>query len=318
MAQALYFFCRDSSRDPVAGSVFDAVGRRFPLRDIPLASGETAKQHEDSLGNRVLLVPTDAVFPHRLDTYLERYGPLLTDSDVAAVVNWHQGASAPERIFCVHSNGDVASGVFPIADAKLTTALLRSLEHHRRIASPALQAWRTLPEATHTSATMHGVPAERLLHCPCPLLDVEIGSVTGDWHCGAAHDAMAAALLDIHRFAREDDVPVLFVGGIHFEPSVQLATLGHSFDEPTFAVAHVLPNQWISNGKYDDDVGVERLIAAVNSIRHPLRALAMHDGLSGTLKGTVRRAAERLGLPLLNHRRLRAGVKACGLAVTAS
>ena len=232
-----------------------------------------------------------------------------------------------QTVSSAHTNGDVVSGTFPVADPGLTTAILRSLEHHRR-RSPDLSTWQTLPEATHCSGMMHGISLADLLRCPCPLLDIEIGSTVADWQSPAAHETMANALVDVFRFVRSNDVPVLFVGGIHFKPSLRAAILdartgaltgsggdGPTGSEPTFAVAHILPNQWVVAGGYEGEEGLDRLADAAASFRQPVGVVGVHDGLKGAIKATARALAERLGVPLLNHRRLRGGVEAMNAAV---
>lgn len=322
MAKAIYFFCNNQSADPVASRVLDACRRRHPFREATLpGAGVPALEYRNVADDTFYLVATERVLSHALPSYLDRYAAGLVGTDLAGIVNWHQGASAPDRIFCVHTNGDVVSGTFPVADAGLMTAVLRSLEHRRRLA-PELAAWQTVPEATHCSGMVHGVPPSGLLRCPCPLLDIEIGSAADAWQAPVAHDAMADALVDVFRFVHNEDVPVLFVGGTHFEPSLANAVFGavSGGDSPTargpsFSLGHILPNQWAVAGRYDDEDGIGRLAVAAASFRQPVRIIGVHDGLKGSIKATARALAQQLGIPLLNHRRLRTGLGATATAV---
>src|SRR5207247_4789438 len=50
----------------------------------------------------ILRLPTPTLFPYTT----------LFRSDLAAIVNWHERANAPDAIFCTHTSGDVPSGVF--------------------------------------------------------------------------------------------------------------------------------------------------------------------------------------------------------------
>jgi hypothetical protein len=97
---------------------------------------------------------------------------------------------------------------------------------------------------------------------------------------------------------------LLCIGGIHFETGFRAAIIGAQ-DQPALGVSHILPNQWVVSGKYDEADGVEKVLACAASIIGGVDAMVMHDNLKGDYKATVRTASAKLGIPVVNHKRLR-------------
>ncbi|MCX6922933.1 MAG: hypothetical protein NT154_06950, partial [Verrucomicrobia bacterium] len=149
---------------------------------------------DDAAGNEIFLVPTKEVASHALGKYVPMLTGPLADCSLAGIVNWHEGGNAPDKIFCVHTNGDVPSGCFPKADPHLTSALLQQLGEEA--VAKGLTDWKALPEATHFSGTVYGVSPSKLLELPMPLVDVEIGSGPSSW---SNRDAVEALVLGIWR-----------------------------------------------------------------------------------------------------------------------
>ena len=111
------------------------------------------------------------------------------------------------------------------------------------------------------------------------------------------------------RIFRNDDaagelVTLLCLGGPHFEPSFRDAALGTG--RPFgLATGHILPNQWIVGGEYEEGNGLDMLRAAAQSIKGGIAAIVFHDNLKGPLKALGRALGEELGVPALKHQRLR-------------
>jgi len=218
------------------------------------------------------------------------------------VVNWHEGNHAPSRIFCAHTWGDVPSGTFPPADALLARALLAALNQSRIDAG--LTDWSVLPEATHFSGISYGITPRLLLDYRVPLMDVEIGSEPASWGDTHAAAAMAGALVRVFDHVRSDAMSVLYVGGMHFEPSLQEAVFA---EIGPFSFSHALPNQWVVPNQYEGNEGLTKLRAAAASVRGGVGVVAFHDNLKGPLKSVARALAAELNVPAVNHRRLRGG-----------
>ncbi|HEV2145904.1 MAG TPA: D-aminoacyl-tRNA deacylase [Longimicrobiaceae bacterium] len=301
--RAVLFFCADPARDPVASHVFEASRRLLPLVETgDEVDGMPVLAHRDAAGREFVYVRTAEVLSHDYPRYLPLLTGRLSGFDVALLVNWHEGANAPDGIFMAHTTGDVVSGRFGPADPALTTAVLRAIERTRTEAG--LDRYRTVTEATHWSGVVYGHAPELLTCYPVPLLDVEIGSSPESWSDPEAAEVLARALVRIFDEEPPRGGSVLFVGGVHFEPSIRDAVLGD--DRPDdVAVSHVLANHWLVAGGYGEPGGAEKLEACCRSIAGGVDALVFHDNLKGALKATVRAVAERLWIPSFNHRRLR-------------
>lgn len=300
--RAVLFFCADPAKDPVASHVFEASRRLFPLAE---AGGEVegfpVLAHRDAAGREFVYVRTAEVLSHDYPRYLPALAERFSGFDLGCVVNWHEGANAPDAIFMAHTTGDVVSGEYGPADPALTTAMLRAIERTR--AEAGLDGYRTVTEATHWSGVVYGHASELLTRYAVPLLDVEIGSGPACWGDPAAAEVLARALVRVF-----DDEPrgasVLYVGGVHFEPSLRDAAVGDAARDDVL-VSHVIASHWLAAGGYGEPGGVDKLEACARSIAGGVDAVVFHDSLKGPQKAAVRALAERLGVEAVNHRRLR-------------
>lgn len=301
--RAVFFFCSDLSLDPVASHVFEASRRLLPLEETgEEVDGLPVLAWRDPAGREFTYVRTRDVLSHDYPRYLPVLNERFHDRRVALVVNWHEGANAPDGIFMAHTTGDVASGRYGAAHPGLTTAVFRAIERTR--AEAGLERYRTVTEATHWSGVVHGHEPELLTRYPVPVLDVEIGSSPESWGDPEAAAVLARALVRVFDEEARGGASVLYVGGVHFEPSVRDAVLGGS-GPAGLAVSHVLANHWLMAGGYDQPDGEAKLEACIRSIEGGVDAVVHHDNLKGAVKARVRAVAERLGVPLFNHRRLR-------------
>ena len=77
--------------------------------------------------------------------------------------------------------------------------------------------------------------------------------------------------------------------------------------------SHILANQWLVAGRYEDETGPERLERCVASIRGGIHCIAFHDNLKGPYKDRFRALGDRLGIPAVKHQALRSPEKIRGL-----
>jgi D-tyrosyl-tRNA(Tyr) deacylase len=299
-----YFFCIDPEKDRVAPAAFEAC-RQIHSPDPAgiICDGRPVLGLEDRLGHRFFFIPTDEVVSHDFPRYIPLLNGPLADCDIAGIVNWHEGGNAPDPIFCVHTSGDVPSGIFGPAEPGLTTAVLIAMEEARQEAG--LNSWSTRPEATHFSGVAYGLDPSVIRATEVPLIDIEIGSSQASWSNHRAIEALARSLVRVPESIPNGATPFLFVGGVHFEPSLAEAIIGPP--SPAFAFGHVLPNQWLIPARYQGAEGVCNLRAAADATRGGIRALVFHEGIKGPIKDAVRGLATELGLPALKHKRLRDG-----------
>ena len=236
--------------------------------------------------------------------YLGALEPYFGIASVIGIVNWHEGGGAPEAIFTAHTLADSPSGQFGPVDPHALRGTLFALEEAR--AAVGLDRFTTWTEASHWSGIRFGQAPEQMHEIPVPVLDIEIGSEPTSWADPRAAEVVARAL---PRIFRNDDaagelVTLLCLGGPHFEPSFRDAALGTG--RPFgLATGHILPNQWIVGGEYEEGNGLDMLRAAAQSIKGGIAAIVFHDNLKGPLKALGRALGEELGVPALKHQRLR-------------
>jgi D-tyrosyl-tRNA(Tyr) deacylase len=304
--KAVYFFCRDLTKDPVAPRVFAAAVELSSPREAGFAvDGDPVLVSRGANGESFFYVRTEVVLSHDFARYLPALRERFDDFDFAGLVNWHGGERAPDGILTVHTTGDVVTGNYGPAHPLYTRNLLLALEANRKRAG--LDAFRVTTEATHWSGIPYGGRPELIPEFRAPLVDVEIGSAPGSWADPLAARAVALSLQEVFT-GREADGrlrSLLCAGGVHLEAVFASAVLD-STDERPLAVSHILPNNWVVEGGYDQESALDKLEACLRSIDGGVHAIVVHDDLKGRYKATFRSAAERLGVPLLKHRALRA------------
>ena len=168
-----------------------------------------------------------------------------------------------------------------------------------------MEDYFVVPEATHWSGvTETNSDASLLLEFPVPMMDIEIGSELESWNDPRAVEALANALL--HVFDEEETVVqnLLCVGGVHFEPGFAEAVHA-AWDGQAFGITHILANQWLVAGTYEDETGVERASNAVDAIAGGIQGIAFHDKMKGCYKDLVRALGEKYQVPIYKHQKLR-------------
>lgn len=301
----VYFFCVDPAKDKVAPAAFQACCDLFQLNATGIHfDNMESLRYEDDEGNVFVFVQTSDVLSHDYERYTAKMNENFADFDLAGIVNWHEGGNAPDPIFCAHTNGDVSSGIFPPANPTLTTAMLLSMDKFRKAAG--LDDWAVLPEATHFSGVQYGTPPSALLNFKVPLIDVEIGSSPDSWSNNMAIDVLVRSLVGICEFANLNSPSILFMGGMHFEPSLHAAVINPN-DDSRFCYSQMLPNQWVASGDYQGDAGIQKLRLALESIVGGVQAIVFHEGLKGPFKQVARTLGTELRIPVIKHKRLRDG-----------
>ncbi|RIV24681.1 hypothetical protein D2Q93_06245 [Alicyclobacillaceae bacterium I2511] len=300
--RAVYFFCADKSKDPVAHNVFRSVVNLFSPSVTDLSVDNFPVLHHQNSSGEFYFVNTANVLSHDYVRYLPYLNSLFNDFDFAGIVNWHEGKNSPDPIFCVHTTGDVISGIFGAAHPLYTRNLLIALEHER--INYGLYNFKTLSEATHWSGVLHGTSPTLITKYTVPIVDVEIGSAVESWGDSTAANAIASAIVRVFEWDDPNAKSVLCVGGVHFEPSFCHAVLNSS-EESSIMVSHILANQWVVAGGYDQDLGLVKLESCFNSILHKVDAIVFHDNLKGSYKEKLRSYALQNGIPVFKHQYLR-------------
>jgi len=300
---AVYFFCNDPDKDPVAPGVFKKLQTMFPLHETSIEiDGMPVLLHEKQNGERFFVVRTLEVLSHDYPSYLLAMNEHFNACAFAGIVNWHEGGNAPEAIFTIHTTGDIPSGTYGVADPKFTRAILMEIERSR--AEVGLESFSSVTEATHWGGIPHGGSPGLILEYPVPVLDIEIGSSPASWSHEAAAEVLARALVGVFDRVDHQARPFVYVGGVHFEPSCREAVFTQD-DGPALAPSHILANQWVVTGDYGSPEGADKLRRCLRSIRGGVNAVVFHDKLKGTFKSTVRAVAEEFGVPALSHKKLR-------------
>jgi D-tyrosyl-tRNA(Tyr) deacylase len=297
--RAVFIFCGNLEKDPVAAGVLKQSQALFPLAETSqFVDGHHVLTWERPDGAIFYFVTTAEIISDDYAHYLPIMKGLFADCSVAGLVNWHAGGNAPDKVLCVHTTGDVPSGQFGPASPAAMFSLLRALEEFRQ--GLRLHDFRTSIEATHWSGVQNGQDPRLLLDYTVPLMDIEIGSCPTSYGDVRAAEAVARALPRVF-----DDLgpfkSLLCVGGMHFEPAFNDPVLNTT--DPLLGASHVLPNQWLET--YTDEGTQGRLLHCVNTIAGGIDAIVFHDNLKGAVKAQLRTLAETLGVPAIKHQRLR-------------
>ncbi|CUK10539.1 D-aminoacyl-tRNA deacylase [Shimia thalassica] len=303
MKHAVFVFCTDLNKDPVASHVLSALANEVQLIDTELEIDGCAVQKTSTPeGNRLSVVRTHEVASHDY----ARYAPLLnahfSDADLIGLVNWHQGAKAPEKIFTVQTTGDMGSGSFSPVDPALVRSLLLAIEDKRQ--SVGLGDFHTLIEATHWSGVQYGSSGKEVLDIAASVVDIEIGSYPDDWANPIAAKVLARALPHVFDRANQPLRSLLCFGGVHFEPGFCQPVFAETDGAP-FATSHILPNQWLVSEGYDQPDRIKALHACAASVTGGVDAIVFHDKLKASYKAMARQLAEDLGVPAVSHKKLR-------------
>jgi len=301
--KAVFFFCIDPM-DHVAGNVLRASERIHPLEETDiLVDGELVRKFADEAGNTFYYVSPRKPVSHGYDHYIPIMNNHFADFDLAGIVTWHAGQNAPDNILTSHTTGDVDSGNFGPARPEYMRNLLLAMERNRL--KEGLEDFQVTTEATHWSGMVYGGgSAEMIPQYPVPLLDIEIGSTPACWPNETAAMVLAKSLTSVFDGDGRRMRNLLCAGGVHFERAFSSAVF-QTWGDSAFGVSHILANQWLITGHYEDEDGPEKLEACVGSIHGGIEGIAFHDNLKGVYKDRFRALAAKLGIPVFKHQALR-------------
>lgn len=305
MAQqkAVFFFCVDPM-DHVGGNVLRASRKILSLEETDIfVDDEAVRKFTDKAGNIFYYVSTSKPVSHGYDHYLPIMNSHFADCDLAGIVTWHAGQNAPDNILTSHTTGDVDSGNFGPAHPEYMRNLLLAMERNRIKAG--LEDYQVTTEATHWSGMVYGGgTAEMIPQYPVPLLDIEIGSSPVCWSNETAAGVLAESLTSVFDSDGRRIRNLLCAGGVHFERAFAGAVF-QTWGDSAFGVSHILANQWLITGHYEEDDGPEKLEACVRSIHGGIEGIAFHDNLKGVYKDRFRSLAAKYGIPVFKHQALR-------------
>lgn len=303
--KAVYYLCNSKDRPgTVSGMVWDILDNKGMFTPTEISfDGKTVMIHRDDQNNEYYFVPTEVPVCWNYEKYLPEMNSYFSDCDIAGMVTWHEGASAPPRVLSVHTVGDVNAGIYGPANPKCMRNLLLALERNR--ISLNLDEFQTVTEATHWSGTaVRGSDPQLILEYPVPMMDIEVGSEEESWSDPNACKALANALTEVFQDDGRNIHSLLCVGGVHFDTNFAQAVLVEWGDE-AFAVSHIIANQWLVSGMYEDEQGMGFATHAVEAIQGGIDGIAFHDKMKGCYKDLVRSLGERYKVPIIRHQRLR-------------
>jgi D-tyrosyl-tRNA(Tyr) deacylase len=303
MKEILLVFCVDLQKDPVSARVLERMLELRPFAPTGLElDGRPVLSYSDGKMTFHLL-RLDNVLSHAYERYYASINEYFSSCDAVVIVNWHEGAKAPNSIFTVQTTGDMKSGHFSGVDPRVTRALFLSIEETRK--SKHLDAFTTWMEATHWSGVVYGEqPGEYVSRIRPSVIDVEIGSCQEDWSNPVAADVMASALLELSHYDDATPVSLLCLGGVHFEAGFTNLIKEYGASQRV-SLSHILPNHWLVSDGYEDPSRLPYLLACAESITGGVDAVVYHDNLKGSLKQQARQLALQLRVPLLSHKKLR-------------
>lgn len=303
MKHIVLAFCHDLAKDPVSAHVLAHVLGQRPFAETALRIDDAPvlEYRDDTV--RYQLLRLNTVLSHDYDRYAATINQHFGDADVLIVVNWHQGAKAPNAIFTVQTTGDMASGAFSPVDPAICRGLFLAIEKQRQLAS--LDAFSTWMEATHWSGVLYSEQSGTALQAIMPsVIDLEIGSSDEDWSNPIAAKVLAKAIFELHCPPSPTSLSLLGIGGTHFESGFTQLMRDHG-ETQGLALSHLLPNHWLVADGYDAPERLSALLACARSIKGGIDAVMFHDNLKGSYKEQVRRLAAELGVPALSHKKFR-------------
>lgn len=327
MTHIVLVFCTDLDKDPVSAHVLEQVLQCAPFEETDIAFDGWPVLAYRQATTDYHLVRLNDVLSHHYARYATAMNAHFAGVDAIVLVNWHQGAKAPNAIFTVQTTGDMASGHFSRVDPAICRKLFLAVEATRQEAG--LDTFSTWMEATHWSGARHADQHDDPPHDDAPIasiddlsasvIDLEIGSCPEDWGNPTAAAVLARALFRLADPVAGDGnhagaaavvdeasnlLPVLCIGGTHFEPGFTQLLRDHGATQG-LALSHILPNHWLVAHDYDSVARDEAWAACAASIVGGVKAIVFHDNLKGSFKARARQLAESLGVPALSHKKLR-------------
>lgn len=306
--KAVYYICNDPDWGHVTGHVWNILKEEGYLEnptDIR-CDGDTVYKYEAG-GNEFWLVPTDFAICLDYEKYLPVMNEYFADFDMAGMVTWHEGAAAMENVLTCHSIGDMDSGHFSKGAPRFMRNIMRAMR--RNLDALGYDHYAVSTEGTHWSGVHNGIGKPELIEeYPVPIVDIEVGSDPSSWDDVNACRALTRSLFEMFNDDGAKLHNLLCVGGVHFDPNFAAAVFtdwdGTEGTE-SFGVSHILANQWLVTGDYGSDEGFEKAVNCVEAIDGGIDAVVMHDKAKADFKNMARSIAEKYGVPVFKHQKLR-------------
>lgn len=303
--KAVYFIC-NHKEGHVSFHVWDILQEKGYLREKTgiVFAGQEVMKYTDAAENEFYFVPTDIPICLDYQRFLADMIKYFNNFDISGMVTWHEGNNAPTNVFSVHTLGDVNSGVFGAAKPRYMRNLMMALNRNKN--NYGMDDYRVVTEATHWSGVHAGKGDPNLLtKFPVAMMDIEIGSDESSWSNDAACEVLTLSLLDI--FSDDGKVVhnLLCVGGVHFETSFADAVFLEGEQNEVLGITHIIANQWLVSGNYEDESGFQRACNCIKSIDGGIEAIAFHDKLKGCYKDLVRKLGQQFQIPIYKHQKLR-------------
>lgn len=303
--KCIYYFGINLETDRAAKYIFEAVektGKQLTETDKKI-DDYPVLEYIDEQGNKIHFVRTQRVIWHDLDFYLPIMKEQFEGYDFGGLITWHEGDNAPDKIFSIHSAGDTPSGNFGPANAEYMRNLMLSMEKNR--VALGMEDYAVTTEATHWSSIVYSdADAHLVLEYGVPIVDIEIGSSPEAWQNPDAAKVIANALFDVFKNDGKNVVNLLCAGGVHFEPSFAGAVF-EFWDNNTFGVSHILANQWLVGGAYEEESGLEKIEKCIAAIVGGIGGIAIHDKMKGTYKEQFRIIGAKYNVPVFKHQQLK-------------
>lgn len=303
--KAVYYIAFNEDWGHVHHKVWKVLEEEGYLKEktITTIDGKDAYRYVDEKGDEFHFVPTDRAicldYPKYLPFMNEHYG----DFDVSGMVTWHEGAAAEPNVLTCHSIGDMDSGYFSPEKPRLMRNIMMGMRRH--LDELGLTEYRVHTEGTHWSGVHNGVGHPELIpEYPVPIMDLEVGSDESSWGDDLACKALALSLMDIFTDDGKTVHNLLCVGGVHFDPNFAQAVF-EEWGNDAFGVTHILANQWLVTGEYENEEGFQKAVNCVEAIEGGIEAVVMHDKAKACYKDLARNIGEKYGVPVFKHQRLR-------------
>ncbi len=303
--KAAYFICNEPSWGHVAHIIWDILGEEGYLAEETdvIFDGKRAMKKTDEEGNEFWYVPTDIAICRDYPRYLPDLNKYFADFDITGMLTWHEGENAPSNVLTVHSLGDVNSGVYGPTRPQYMRNLMRAIDEKRK--ELGLEEYKVVTEATHWSGVYDGEGNPNLLlEYPVAMMDIEVGSDPSSWENSDACRALARATTEIFKSDGKKVHNLLCVGGVHFEPNFAEAALT-TWGEEAFGVTHIIANQWLVTGEYENEDGFAKACNCIEAIEGGVSAIVFHDKMKACYKDLVRALGEKYNVPIYKHQRLR-------------
>lgn len=297
--KAVYFFCDDLDKDPVASSVFNCCKNLFNLKETDIIiDSNPVLEYVDSDSNLYQFVQTKEVLSHDYIHYLPLINKFFSNFDFAGIVNWHEGSNAPDRILTVHTTGDVPTGNFGKSSPLYFKNIINAIDVNRENLN--LHEFTTFTEATHWSGTIYKGDPKLLLKYNVPMFDIEIGSSNESFKNQLAVKTLALSLIQVFDNT-SFTYNLICVGGIHFEAAFRKIILNSKYP---ISIGHILPNQWIANEDYEGDLGIDKLDKCIKSVNGGVHGIVFHNKLKKVYKDQCRTIGENFKIPCFKHKLL--------------